>query len=402
MKNKGYRTKAIHGGEGHFPEGAHFPPIYQTSTFTFENVEEGRKIFAGESEHCAYTRLGNPTQRVLQKKLAILEGGEECLVYGSGMGAISAMIMSLAKAGDHVITGRVLYGCTDDLFSKRLTHYGIEFSFVDSTDAKNVEKAIKKNTKLIFLETPANPTMEVSDIIEISKTAKKHKIPVAVDNTFATPYNQRPLELGADIAVHSLTKYLNGHGDVIGGAVIGSKEYVKTILEPISHDLGATMSPEDAYRVIRGLKTFPLRMEAHNENAMKIAKFLEKHPAVSVVYYPGLESHPQHKTAKKQMITVNGDNGYSGIISFELKKGKGAGIQLMDHIAQNSKVISLAVSLGVVDTLIQHPASMTHASIPEKERLEKHITPGLVRLSAGIEDYKDIEKDLKEALNLVS
>jgi len=401
MKKQGYDTKAIHGGEHHFAEGAHACPIYQTSTFLFENVEEGRKAFAKENDKFIYTRLNNPTQRVLRKKLAILEGGEDCLVYASGMGAIAAVVMSLARKGDHVISGKVLYGCTDTLFANKLTKYGVEFSFVDSSKTEEIEKAIKKNTKLIYLETPANPTMDVADIKAIAKIAKKHKIPVAVDNTFATPFNQRPIEIGADIIIHSLTKYLNGHGDVIGGAVIGTKKYVQGELRSISVDLGSTLSPEDAYRVIRGIKTFPMRMRKHNENAMKIAQFLEKHPKISKVHYPGLESFEEHKIAKKQMITVDGEPGYGGMISFELKDGKGAGKKVMDHIAKNSNVISLAVSLGTVDTLVQHPASMTHAGIPREERLKKNITDGLVRLSVGIENCEDIESDLKEALNQI-
>ncbi|MBU4502761.1 MAG: PLP-dependent aspartate aminotransferase family protein [Nanoarchaeota archaeon] len=401
MKNKGYDTKAVHGGEPHFAEGAHTCPIYQTSTFIFKNVEEGRQAFARENDKFVYTRLNNPTQRVLQNKLAILEGGEDCLVYGSGMGAIAALVMSLAKKGDHIVSGKVLYGCTDTLFSKKLTQYGLEITFVDASNPEEVEKAIKENTKLIYLETPANPTMDVSDIKEISNIAKKHNIPVAVDNTFATPFNQRPLELGADIIVHSLTKYLNGHGDVVGGAVIGKKEYVQGSLRAITIDLGATMSPEDAYRVIRGLKTFPLRMRKHNENGMKIAEFLENHPKIDKVYYPGLKSFPQHDTAKKQMVTVDGEPGFSGIIGFELKGGKEAGKKMMDYIAANAQSISLAVSLGTVDTLIQHPAGMTHANIPKEERLEKNITDGLVRISVGIENVEDIESDLKEALDQI-
>lgn len=401
MKNKGFDTKAVHGGETHYPEGAHACPIYQTSTFTFSSTEEARKAFLGETDHCTYTRLSNPTQKVLQKKLALLEGGEDCRLYGSGMGAISALMMSIAKKGDHIISGRVLYGCTNVLLASKLPDYGIELTFVDSTKKEEIEKAIKKNTKLIFLETPANPTMDVADIKGITEIAKKNRIIVAIDNTFATPFNQRPLELGADIVVHSLTKYLNGHGDVIGGAVIGTKKYVQEQLRIISDDLGATMSPEDAYRVIRGLKTFPLRMRKHNENSMRLAKFLERHKAIEKVSYPGLESHPQHDIAKQQMITVDGNNGYSGIISFEVKGGLVAGSKLMDYIAANSKVMSLAVSLGTVDTLIEHPASMTHAGVPREERIKKNIIDGLVRISVGIENYEDIEKDLKEALESI-
>ncbi len=401
MKSKGFDTKAVHGGEKHFPEGAHSCPIYQTSTYIFRTVEEARKSFSGELDKYVYTRIGNPTQRVLQEKLALLEGGEACLVYSSGMGAISALLMSFVKKGDHVVSGRVLYGCTDSLFSKELPEYGVEFSFVDASKKEEVRKAIKENTKLIYLETPANPTLDVADIKGIAEVAKGHNIPLAVDNTFATPFNQRPLELGADVVVHSLTKHLNGHGDVIGGAVIGSLDYVKNKLKPISDDLGATMSPEDAYRVIRGIKTFPLRMRKHNDNSMKLAKFLEDHPAVEKVYYPGLESHPQHEIAKKQMITIDGSSGYSNIISFELKGGFSAGEKAMDYIAANSNVISLGVSLGTVDTLIQHPASMTHAKVPREERLKKNISDGLVRISVGIEDYNDIKNDLNSALGSV-
>jgi len=308
--------------------------------------------------------------------------------------------MSLISQNDHVIAGKVLYGCTDRLLSTQLSaKCGLETTFVDTSKKDDIEKAIKKNTKLIYLETPANPTMDIADIEGISKIAKKYGIPVAVDNTFATPFNQRPLELGADIIAHSLTKYLNGHGDVIGGAVIGTEEYVDGTLKSISDDLGATMSPHDASLVIRGLKTLPLRMRVHNENAMNVAEFLENHSKVKKVYYPGLKSHPHYNIAKKQMITTDGNNGYSSVISFELKGGIKAGVRMMDYIASNSDIVTLMVSLGAVDTLIQHPAGMTHANIPKEEREEKNITDGLVRISVGIEDYVDIESDLVDSLN---
>lgn len=399
-KNLGFSTKTVHAGERKNNENAHATPIYQSSTFTFESADDGAKCFSGEKEGFVYTRIGNPTIAALEKSIAELEGGKKGLAFSSGMAAISAASLALVEKGSHLICGQTLYGCTTTLFLTEFPKLGIEVSFVDTTKAKNVKEALRPNTKFVFLETPANPTMEVCDIKAIAKITKERGIDLLVDNTFATPYNQRPLELGATVVIHSLTKYLNGHGDVVAGIVVGSEGYVKDKLKAKLVNFGGNMSPEDAYRVIRGLKTFSLRMERHNYNAMNLAKFLESHPKIETVLYPGLKSHPQHKIAKKQMITPSGKAGYGGMMSFEVKGGKIAGKKLMDYLAKNS-FITLAVSLGTTDTLIQHPASMTHAKVPPEERLKSGITEGLVRISVGLEDYKDLEETLKKALDKI-
>lgn len=396
---KHFETKLLHCGNKKKYENAHTMPIFQTSTFIFDSIEDGKKKFTGKKEGYIYSRLGNPTQKLLEEKLAMLEEGEDAAVFGSGMAAISTVILSYAKAGDHVVSCRTLYGCTDALFTEQMPKLGISFSLASPQDPKNIEDIIQGTTKLIYLETPANPTMEIADIKKIAKIAKSHGLKLVVDNTFATPYNQRPINLGADIVVHSLTKYLNGHSDVIAGAAVASKKDISIIRRHLV-DFGGVMSPEDCYRVLRGLATFPLRMERHNYNAIKLASFLEKSQKVEKVFYPGLKSFPQHKLAKKQMKTPDEKPGYGGIISFELKGGVSAGKKLLDYLAKNS-FISLAVSLGCTDTLIQHPASMTHSRVPKKDRLKKGITDGLIRISVGLENYEDLEETLKEALKRV-
>ncbi len=385
----GFSTRAIHAGQKPDPlYGSLTTPIYQTSTFVFKNVAQGAARFAGEEEGYIYTRLGNPTQTALEEKIASLEGGEAAFAAGSGMGAITAVLMALVSQGDHVVHSSALYGCTFAFLHDLLTRFGVTATGVDTGDLEAVKKALRPNTKVVYIETPANPTMRLTDIQAVADIAHEHGAKVVVDNTFMTPYFQRPLELGADIVVHSATKYINGHGDVVAGLAIGPKNLIDEMRMTTLKDIGGIIGPFESWLLLRGLKTLPVRMDRHNSNAMAVARFLESHPAVEKVYYPGLESFPQHELAKKQM------SGFGGVMSFELKGGYEAGVRLMNGV----KLMHLAVSLGDVDTLIQHPASMTHSVVPEEERLAVNITPGLVRLSVGLEDPEDIIADLEQAL----
>ncbi len=391
-KEMKFGTLCVHAGEAPDPSyGAHTTPIYQTSTFVFENAEQGAARFAGEEEGYTYMRImpNSPTHAALVEKVAVLEGAETGQTFSSGMAAITAVALSQLEKGDHLLSSNVLYGSTYSLFSSILTKYGVEVSFVDTSDLEQVKNHIKKNTKMIFLETPANPTLIICDIAETSKMAKEIGALSIVDNTFATSYFQRALPLGADAVVHSSTKYIGGHADLLGGVVVGSKEFIKS-MESIVNTTGATMGPLEAWLCIRGLKTLHLRMEKHACNAMAVAQFLEAHPKIEWVRYPGLTSHPQHEIAKKQM------SGFGGMISFGIKGGIEAGRKLMNNVA----LCTLAVSLGAVDTLIQHPASMTHATIAREVRLKVGITDNMVRISVGVEDSEDIIADLDQALAL--
>lgn len=393
LKNKGIGTIAIHAGQGKNPFGALSTPIYQTSTFVFDSTEQGGARFAGKEEGYIYSRLGNPTTTVAEEKIAALECGEAAAATSSGMGAISSALWTLLRAGDHVIADKILYGCTFALLSHGMTRYGVEVEFLDTSDLEAVKKAMKKNTRVVYLETPANPNLKISDIEEIAKIAHTNEYTkVVVDNTFASPYFQRPLELGADLVVHSATKYLNGHGDVIAGFVVGNKELITEVkLFGIKDMTGSVLGPTEAHLIIRGLKTFEIRMQRHCENAMKVAEYLNAHPKVSKVYYPGLEDHEGYKIAKKQMT------GFGGIMSFELKGGFEAGKTLLNNV----EMCALAVSLGDTETLIQHPASMTHSAYTSEELKEAGIPEGLVRLSVGLENIEDIIADLDKALEKV-
>lgn len=391
-KVKGFNTKAIHAGQKPCPvTGAHVTPIYQTSTFVFKDVDQGARRFAGEEEGYIYTRLGNPTLTELEAKVAALEGGEAAIGAASGMAAISTALVTLLKKGDHIVAGDALYGCTHSFISEILPQYGIEVTMVDTSNLENIENAMKPNTKVIYVETPANPTMKLVDLEGASDIAHKHGAIIIVDNTFMSPYLQRPIEHGVDVVVHSATKYIGGHGDVLAGLIIGLKELIDTMRIPYLKDFGGILSPFDAWLLLRGLKTLGVRMDRHCANAQKVAEYLEKHPLIDKVYYPGLPSHPQYELAKKQM------DGFGGMMSFELKGGLEAGKVLMNSV----KMITLAVSLGCVDSLIQHPASMTHSPVPREERLKAGITDGQVRLSVGIEDVEDIIADLDQALKEV-
>ncbi|WP_297598866.1 methionine gamma-lyase [uncultured Cetobacterium sp.] len=392
MKN-GFGTIAIHGGSQKNPFGTLATPIYQTSTFIFDSAEQGGKRFALEEDGYIYSRLGNPTTTVVEEKLALLEEGEAGLATASGMGAIASVMWTVLKAGDHVISDKTLYGCTFALLSHGLTRFGIDVEFVDTSNLEEVKKAMRPNTRVVYLETPANPNLKIVDIEAVSKIAHENKNTlVVVDNTFATPYCQKPLTLGADLVVHSATKYLNGHGDVIAGFVVGNKELVTQIrLVGVKDMTGAVLSPMDAYFIIRGMKTLEVRMERHCSNAKKVAEFLNVHSKVETVFYPGLATHPGHDIACRQM------KDFGGIFAFELKGGLEAGKTLLNNL----KLCSLAVSLGDTETLIQHPASMTHSPYTREERLTAGITDGLVRISVGLENVDDIIADLKNGLDLV-
>jgi methionine-gamma-lyase len=391
MKNEmRFGTKCVHAGEAPDPSyGAHTTPIYQTSTFVFDNAEQGASRFAGEEEGYMYARMvpNTPTHAALVEKIAAIEGAETGQTFSSGMAAITAVAISQLEQGDHLLSTDVVYGCTYGLFSSILTKFGIEVSFVDTSDLEKVKDNLRKNTKMTFLETPANPTMTVCDIEEVCEMAREIGALSVVDNTFATPRFQRPLILGADVVVHSCTKYIGGHADLLGGVVVGRKEFVGS-MKPVVDYTGGTMGLHEAWLCIRGLKTLHLRMGKHASNAMKVAEFLEAHPKIDWVRYPGLPSHPQYEIAKKQM------SGFGGMISFGIKGGIEAGRKLMNCV----QLCSLAVSLGSVDTLIEHPASMTHTNIPREVRAKTGITDGLVRISVGVEETEDIIADLDQAL----
>lgn len=391
----GLGTKAIHAGNVKDEQyGALSTPIFQTSTFVFDSCEQGSRRFSGEEEGFIYTRMANPTVAVLESKIAALECGEACMAAASGMGAISSCLWTIAGAGKHIIADTTLYGCTFALLSHGMTRYGVEVDFVDTSDADAVVAKIKDNTVCVYMETPANPSLKIADIHEVSE--KVHSvnkdIKVVCDNTFASPALQNPLVLGADVVVHSATKYLNGHGDVIAGFVVGSAEFINEVrMFGIKDMTGAVMDPFAAYLILRGLKTFEIRMQRHCENGIKLAEFLNSHPAVEKVYYPGLPEHPGHDVAARQM------KDFGAMISFEVKGGKAAGSKVVNSV----KLITIAVSLGDAETLIEHPASMTHSALNERELVEAGIPAGLIRLSCGLENAEDIIADLKQALDSI-
>ncbi len=381
-KKIGFGTKAIHAGQEPDPTtGAIMTPIYQTSTYT--------QASPGNHKGYAYARGKNPTRTALEKCLAELEGAKYALCFSSGMGAIDAVI-KLLRPGDEVITGDDLYGGSYRMFTKIFAPFGIKFHFIDMKDSNNVKKYINNNTKMIWLETPTNPTMQIIDIEVCAKIAKEHNLICAVDNTFASPYLQNPLALGADIVMHSATKYLGGHSDVIMGALCLSDENLYSQLAFIHNSCGATPGPMDSFLVLRGIKTLHIRMERHCFNGRKIAEFLKTHPKIDSLYWPGFVDHPNHAIAKKQM------KDFGGMLSFSLKGNKQ---EEAFKIASSMKVFSLAESLGGVESLINHPATMTHASIPKEERDKAGVVESLLRLSVGIEDIGDLIADLKQALD---
>jgi cystathionine gamma-lyase/cystathionine beta-lyase len=376
-----FGTKAIHAGAEPDPTtGAIMTPIYQTSTYVQESP--------GTNKGYAYARGKNPTRVALEKNLAALEDAKHCICFSSGMGATDA-VMKILRPGDEVITGDDLYGGSYRMFTKVFANYGIKFHFINLTDASNINKYINANTKLIWIETPTNPTMQIVDIEACTKIAKANKLVLAVDNTFASPYLQNPLALGADIVMHSVTKYLGGHSDVVMGALMMNDDKLHTDLAFILNSCGANPGPMDSFLVMRGVKTLHLRMERHCYNGRKIAEFLKTHPRIEKIYWPGFEDHPNHAIAKKQM------RDFGGMISIVLR---GASIEETFRMASSFHVFSLAESLGGVESLINHPATMTHASIPREERERVGVVDNLLRLSVGVEDVEDLIEDLKQAL----
>ncbi|MDD1978420.1 MULTISPECIES: methionine gamma-lyase [Pseudomonas] len=389
-KDSGFATRAIHHGYDPLANhGSLVPPVYQTATFAFPTVEYGAACFAGEQGGYFYTRISNPTLALLEDRMASLEGGEAGLALASGMGAITATLWTLLRPGDEVLVGRTLYGCTFAFLHHGIGEFGVKVRHVDMTDLQALEDAISARTKVIYFETPANPNMQMADIAAVAKLAHQHDITVVVDNTYCTPYLQRPLELGADLVVHSATKYLSGHGDITAGLVIGRKALVDRVrLEGLKDMTGAVMSPQDAALLMRGMKTLTLRMERHCSNAQTIAEYLQQHPAVELINYPGLPSFPQYDLAQQQMRLPG------GMIAFELKGGISAGRRFMNAL----QLFSRAVSLGDAESLAQHPASMTHSSYTPEERAQYGISEGLVRLSVGLEDIEDLLADIEQAL----
>lgn len=390
--NLSFDTKCVHAGIEENEFGAVVPPIYQTSTFKFKSVEQGAKLFAGEEKGYIYTRMANPTVEALEYCIAELEGGYRGLGCASGMAAIHTMFATLTSAGDHVLCSSAVYGPTTTLLNTILKKFGVIADYVDTSNLDEVKKGIRSNTKVIYIETPGNPTLYISDIREISKLAKMHNSVTVVDNTFMSPALQRPLTLGADIVLHSLTKFLNGHADVVGGIiVVKDKDTYKNFRKTLNQ-LGGVIDPFNSFLVHRGIKTLSIRMQKHCENSLGIAKYLEGHPSVKKVIYPGLKSHPQYELGLKQHF------GHGGMITFEMAGGFEAGQILMNSV----NLCQLAVSLGGVESLIQHPASMTHFSMGKEARALGGITEGLVRFSVGIENIKDIMSDLDQALKKVA
>ncbi len=390
-KKIGFNSRLIHAGMFDDQFGSATVPIYQTSTFKFKNADHGAACFAGESDGYIYTRINNPTIDSLEKLVTSLEEGYKGIAMSSGMGAVNTIYSALLKPGDHMISTAAVYGPSRVVMEKHYSKYGIESSYIDTGDPDKMREAVQPNTRMLFIETPANPTMDITDLKEVVKIAREHNLITVADNTFCSPYLQKPLNFGFDIVFHSITKFLNGHADIVGGIIVTREKELHDILRPMMVNLGCNMDPHQAYMVIRGLKTLSLRMERSQENAIKMASWLEKHPKVAWVKYPGLPSHPKFELAKKQM------NGPGAMISFELKGGLEAGKRLMNNV----NLCILAVSLGGVETLIQHPASMTHSKMDMESRERSGITNGLVRLSVGIENVEDLLGDLDEAFEKV-
>ena len=393
-KNSGFATKQIHVGKIEIPGIAPLAtPIFQTSTFEFDSTAEGAARFAGEEEGYIYTRLGNPNTAKIAAKLAALEHAEAGMAMGSGMGAVSSVMWTVLHAGDHLLADDTLYGCTFAFFTHGLTRYGVEVTLVNFEDIDAVKAAIRPNTKAFYFETPTNPSLKLIDIEAIASLAHSAcpDAKVIVDNTFSTPYIQTPIDLGADIVIHSATKYLNGHGDVLAGMAVGTKEFINECnMFGLKDMTGAVLGPFEAFLIDRGMKTLDIRVQKHCDNAMKVARFLESHPMVERVLYPGLESHPRHELAKKQM-----HNGFGGIITFELKCSREKSAEFVNSL----KLCTIAVSLGDAETLIEHPATMTHSTYTPEELAQAGIGESMLRLSVGLEDAEDIIEDLRAGLD---
>lgn len=394
MKNDirhGFSTRAIHEGYDALNyHGSLNPPVFLTSTYAFDRSETGSERFAGAAEGYIYSRVGNPTVSVLEKRMAALEEGEAAMATSSGMGALTAVIWTLLRAGDEIVADKTLYGCTFALLHHQLKRFDIKTRFADLTDPAALSQALTPRTRLVVAETPSNPNMRIVDIAALAEICRRKGVPLLIDNTYCTPYLQQPMTLGADIVVHSATKYLGGHGDLLAGIVVASKELIDRFrFVGVKEMNGACISAFDAFLVLRGLKTLSLRMDRHGETALRLAHDLDAHPFVETVYFPGLPSHPQHALALRQMRNMG------GMIALELKGGLGAGRAFMDRV----RLATRAVSLGDAETLIQHPASMTHATYSAEERVAHGFTDGLIRISVGLEDYDDLRTDLIEALD---
>ncbi len=386
--DKGFNTKLIHAGTFEDEFGSATVPIYQTSTFRFKSAQQGADCFSGLSDGYIYTRIANPTIRAFEQNIATLENGFEGIATSSGMGAISSVFMALLSAGSHIVSSDAVYGPARGILEQDFSRFRVEASFVNTSRIEQIRAAIKPNTKVLYIETPANPTIEITDIQACAKIAKDHNLVFVVDNTFCSPYLQKPLDLGADVVLHSVTKFINGHADIVGGVIVTKEaELYKKIRHSMVY-MGCNMDPTQAFMVLRGLRTLALRIERAQENAMKVAQFLVDHPKVAWVKYPGLVTHPQYALAKTQM------RGFGSMMSFGLKSGYEGGKILMDRV----QLALLAVSLGGVETLIQHPASMTHAGVSKDNKLTAGITDDLIRFSVGIEDAEDIIADLRQAL----
>ncbi len=390
----GFATRAIHHGYNPLDyHGSLNPPVFFSSTFAFGSSDEGSARFAGEAQGYVYHRVGNPGVSVLENRLAVLEGAEAALVTSSGMGAITATFWTLLAAGDEILADKTLYGCTFSLLQHHAQKFGIKHRFIDMSKPSELEAAISERTKIVFCETPANPNMRIIDLEAIGDICRKSDAVFIVDNTYCTPYLQRPLEFGADLVIHSATKYLGGHGDLLAGAVVGSQEMVDRIrFEGIKELTGAMVSSFDAFLILRGLKTLQLRMDRHSQSAQKLAVDLEGHGAVDEVFYPGLASSPDHELAARQM------DQFGGMIALELKGGLEAGRAFMDAL----DIVTSAVSLGDAETLVQHPASMTHVTYAPEERIRHGFTDGLIRISVGLEDYEDLRADILGALDTLA
>ncbi|MCB0729960.1 MAG: aminotransferase class I/II-fold pyridoxal phosphate-dependent enzyme [Ignavibacteriae bacterium] len=391
VNNLNIESKCVHAGIGEYENGPVVPPIYQTSTFKFESADHGGALFAGKQKGYIYTRMQNPTIEAMEDAVAVLEGGYKSLGCASGMAAIHTVFASMLKAGDHVVCSKSVYGPTNTLLATVLSKFNIESTFVNTSDIKKVEEAINDNTKIIYIETPGNPTLETTDLEAVAKIAHNNNAKLVVDNTFMSPVLQRPFDFGTDIIVHSMTKFLNGHADVVAGIVVVKDEETYLHFRKTLNQIGGVIDPFNSFLVHRGLKTLALRMKKHSENAIVIAEFLENHPKVEWVRFPGLKSFPNYEIAQKQ------HKAPGGMISFELKGGLEAGKILMNSV----ELCQLAVSLGGVESLIQHPASMTHLTMGKEARETAGITDGLVRLSVGIENVDDIIDDLSRALEKI-
>ena len=387
-REPGFATRLVHAGAQKDEYGSVVPPIYQTSTFAFDSAEQGASRFAGESDGYIYTRIGNPTVRAFEDCVTALEGGAGAIATSSGMAAVTTAFLALLRSGDHVVSTASVYGPSRVLLERHLSRYGIASSYVDTSDLTAVRAAMRPETRMVYVETPSNPMMQVTDLAAVAEPAHSNQAALVVDSTFASPYLQRPLELGADVVLHSVTKFINGHADVVGGVLVARDPAMRDSLRQTMILIGCCMDPHQAFLVHRGLKTLALRIDRAQVGAAEIARWLESRPEVAWVRYLGLASHPQHELARRQM------SGFGTMISFELRGGIEAGRQLMNRV----KLATLAVSLGGVESLIEHPASMTHSSVSPEERRAAGITDGLVRYSVGIEDARDLIADLDQAM----